>query len=109
MTRFICFFVHLFKTHLTHFVHFESFFHDSAEVMFAQVSKAFVGYHLDWILWNSKVVITAQSLQSVLQSSEAASKYLDKLAEERRMQIERGLVMSVFCGCFEICDDTIEQ
>jgi len=36
------------------------------------------------------VVITAQSLQSVLQSSEAASKHLDKLAEERRMQIERG-------------------
>lgn len=46
-----------------------------------------------FVLITTEVVISSANLRQVLQSSEAASKHLDKLAEERRMQIDRGVEM----------------
>ena len=46
-----------------------------------------------FVLITTEVVISSSNLRQVLQSSEAASKHLDKLAEERRMQIDRGVEM----------------
>lgn len=55
------------------------------------------------------VVISSSNLRQVLQSSEAASKHLDKLAEERRMQIDRGFpVLSLPVGASnDVCSRTI--